>query len=178
MLALLALAFAGVALSACGGNDDREAKNAYVKQVNIAQNEFAANVSTVSQRITDKSSSAQDRKTLEQFQTAIDDVVTDLRDIDVPGDVKSEHKQLVAAMSGFGTQIKQATLALRNPDTRAIAEAQQVDPDRHADRQRAHRRGDRRDQLQAQTRLSPGAGWCRRSGSGCRSESSSSSYSG
>jgi len=126
VLALLVPVLAAVGLLACGGDDDREAKNDYVRQVNIAQNEFAANVSTVSQRITNKSSSAQDRKTLEQFQTAIDDVVTDLRAIKVPGDVESEHAQLVGAMSGFGGQIEKATLALRNPDTRTIAEAQRT----------------------------------------------------
>jgi gas vesicle protein len=123
---LLALAFAAVAVSACGGNDDREAKNAYVKQVNVAQNEFAANVSTVSQRITNKSSSAQDRKTLEQFQSAIDDVVTDLRAIKVPGDVDSEHKQLVGAMSGFGAQIKEAVGALQNPSQQNIEAARKT----------------------------------------------------
>jgi hypothetical protein len=122
----LALALAAVALGACGGGDDREAKNDYVKQVNTAQNEFAANVSTVSRQITERSSSKEDRKTLEQFQAAIEDVVSDLKAIKVPGDVKSEHAQLVGAMSGFGAQIKAATLALRNPDSRTIAEAQRT----------------------------------------------------
>lgn len=121
--ALALLAFAALALGACGGADDREAKNDYVRQVNAAQNEFAQTVTTVSERITDESSSSEDRKTLAQFQTAIDDVVTDLRDIKVPAAVKSEHAQLVKAMSGFGAEIEKATLALRNPDSRTIAEA-------------------------------------------------------
>ena len=43
----------------------------------------------------------------------------------MPGDVDTEHKQLVTAMSGFGAQIKKATDALRNPSTPAIARAQQ-----------------------------------------------------
>ena len=104
--ALVLLAFAALALVACGGSEEREEKNAYVRQVNAAQAEFAQTVTTVSERITDKSSSSQDRKTLEQFQTAIDDVVTDLRDIDVPGAVDAEHAQLVKAMSGFGSDIR------------------------------------------------------------------------
>jgi gas vesicle protein len=123
VLALLALAVAAVALGACGGGDEREAKNDYVKQVNTAQNEFAANVSTVSQRITKTSSSKEDRKTLAQFQAAIDDVVTELKAIKVPGDVKSEHAQLVGAMSGFGAQIKSAVSALRNPTQQNIDDA-------------------------------------------------------
>jgi hypothetical protein len=122
---LLALALAVVALGACGGDDDRKAKNEYVSQVNAAQSEFAANVSKVSQRITNKSSSREDRRTLEQFQAAIDGVVTDLKAIKVPGDVKSEHAQLVGAMSGFGAQIKSAVSALRNPTQAGVLAARQ-----------------------------------------------------
>jgi hypothetical protein len=125
-LAALLLAFAALALGACGGDDDRKAKNAYVSEVNAAQSEFASTVTTVSERITPKSSSSQDRKTLEQFEAAIAEVVKNLRDVDVPEDVKSEHGQLVEAMSGFGDEIEKATKALRNPDTRTIAEAQKT----------------------------------------------------
>ena len=120
------LAFVGAGLVACGGSDEREAKNAYVRQVNAAQAEFAQTVTTVSERITDKSSSRQDRKTLEQFQTAIDDVVTDLRDIEVPGAVEAEHAQLVKAMSGFGSDIRGAISALRNPTQANIEEARKT----------------------------------------------------
>jgi hypothetical protein len=126
LLVPLVLAFAALALGACGGDDDRKAKNAYVSEVNAAQSQFASTVTTVSERITPKSSSSQDRKTLAQFQAAIAEVVTNLRDIDVPEDVKSEHGQLVEAMSGFGGEIEKATKALRNPDTRTIAEAQKA----------------------------------------------------
>lgn len=124
ILSVLSVLLAMLVLGACGGEDDRDAKNAYVAQVNAAQTEFASTVTTVSQRITPRSSSAQDRKTLEGFESAIDDVVAKLRDIKVPGDVEAEHKQLVDAMTGFGADIKTATVALRNPDTRSIADAQ------------------------------------------------------
>ena len=126
LTAILLVALAALALGACGGDDEREAKNEYVRQVNNTQNEFAQTVTTVSERITKKSSSSQDRKTLQEFQTAIDDVVTDLRDIEVPDAVKSEHEQLVKAMSSFGAEIRKATRALRNPDAVTIAEAQRT----------------------------------------------------
>jgi hypothetical protein len=124
--ALALLAFVGVGLVACGGGDEREAKNTYVRQVNAAQAEFAQTVTTVSQRITDKSSTSQDRKTLEQFQTAVDDVVTDLRDIDVPSAVDAEHAQLVKAMTGFGADIRGAIGALRNPTQANVEEARKT----------------------------------------------------
>jgi hypothetical protein len=126
ILAPLLLAVAVLALGACGGEDDQKAKNAYVGEVNAAQSEFANTVQTVSERITPKSSSRQDRKTLEEFQDAIADVVKNLRGIDVPDGVDSEHDQLVEAMSGFGDQIEQATVALRNPDSTKIAAAQRT----------------------------------------------------
>lgn len=125
-VALLLVAAAALALGACGGSDEREARNDYVRQVNNAQNEFAQTVTTVSEQITETSSSSQDRKTLQQFQTAISDVVTDLREIDVPGAVEDEHAQLVEAMTTFGAEIRAATTVLRNPDSRKIAEAQRA----------------------------------------------------
>ena len=124
--ALLLLAFASLALVACGGDDDRDEKNAYVRQVNAAQAEFAQTVTTVSEGITEKSSSSQDRKTLKQFQTAIDDVVTDLRDIEVPDAVDAEHAQLVKAMSGFGNDIRGAVSALSNPTEQNIEQARKT----------------------------------------------------
>ena len=124
IVALLLMAVCAVGLTACGGAKERDEKNAYVKAVNAAQNEFSAEVASVAARITEKSSSRQDRKTLADFQSAIDDVVSQLRGIKVPSDVDSEHKQLVTAMSGFGAQIRKATAALSNPSTPAIARAQ------------------------------------------------------
>lgn len=123
---LLLIALAALALGACGGGDEREAQNDYVRQVNNAQSEFAQTVTTVSEQITEKSSASDDRKTLQQFQTAISDVVTDLRDIDVPAAVKSEHEQLIQAMTTFGEEIEKSTTVLRNPDSRKIAEAQRT----------------------------------------------------
>ncbi len=126
ILVSLLLAIAAIGLAACGGSDDQEAKNAYVSEVNAAQNEFATTVSTVSERITPKSSSRQDRKTLQQFEAAITKVVKNLGAISVPDGVQAEHDQLVGAMSGFGDEIAKATSALRNPDTRTIADAQKT----------------------------------------------------
>ena len=123
----LALALPALVLAACGGGDnDRDTKNAYVREVNAAQIEFASTVTTASQQITPKSSSSQDRRTLRRFQTAIDDVVAKLRRIDVPSSVRAEHARLVEAMSAFGTEIRRAVSALRNPDRRQLSRAQRA----------------------------------------------------
>ena len=128
ILSLVALMLGAIALVACGGDESngREAKNAYVRAINTAQTDFATTVTTVSQRITPKSSAGEDRRTLERFETAIDEVVTKLRAINIPSDVEAEHRQLIAAMTDFGTEIRKATQALRDPDTRSIAEAQRA----------------------------------------------------
>ncbi len=126
IVSLVAVLFAALALGACGGASDSQIRNAYVQRVNAAQTEFAATVTTVSKRITRQSSSADDRRTLQQFQVAIQTAVRKLREVTVPDNVTTEHSQLVRAMSGFGTQIKKATDALRNPDSRAIAGAQRT----------------------------------------------------
>ena len=73
IVSLLLIAVCVVTLTACGGAKQRDEKNAYVKAVNAAQNELAANVATVASRITNKSSSSQDRKTLADIQPEIDD---------------------------------------------------------------------------------------------------------
>ncbi len=125
ILSLVALLVGAVVLGACGDEtNSREAKNTYVREVNAAQMEFATTVRAVSRRITPKSSAGQDRRTLARFEAAIADVVAKLRAVEVPQDVESEHEQLVEAMSGFGSEINKATDALRDPDTRSIAEAQ------------------------------------------------------
>lgn len=123
---LLTLVVVALSLVACGGGDDQKAKNTYVQQVNAAQSEFSLTVQTVSRQITPRSTSSQDRRTLQRFERAIKDVVKTLASIKVPGSVVSEHQQLVRAMSGFGADIQKATSALRNPDTRAIVGAQQT----------------------------------------------------
>ena len=127
IVTLLAVLVGAIVLGACGDEaNSREAKNAYVREVNAAQTGFASNVTSVSQQITPKSSATQDRRTLERFETAIADVVKQLQGISVPKDVETEHKQLIAAMTDFGGEIKKATDALKNPDTRSIAEAQRA----------------------------------------------------
>ena len=120
------LLVAAFSLAACGGADERIARNAYVQQVNVAQTDFADTVTTVSKRITPRSTSSQDRKTLQRFERAIQVVVRKLKAIKAPDAVQTEHLALVKAMTTFGAQINKATSALKNPDSAAIAGAQRT----------------------------------------------------
>ena len=109
-----------VLLAGCGG--DSEESNAYVDDVNAAQMEFADNVARLSREITRESSPREDRRTLDRFEGAIDGVVDDLRRIDPPDVVDAEHDRLIAAMNGFGTEVEEATAALRDPTRGRIAQ--------------------------------------------------------
>jgi len=125
LAAIFMLVLSTLAIAACGGSDEIEQKNAYVRQVNAAQTEFASNVTTVSAAITAKSSAKEDRATLKRFESAIKDVVGDLENISVPADVTVEHRRLVSAMKAFGIDIASANAALSNPTTRTLDQAQQ-----------------------------------------------------
>ncbi len=118
-LTLLALA---ALLVGCAS--EASEKNSYVHQVNQAQKHFATTVTRVSTAITPTSSARDDRRTLGRFEAAIDGIVGDLRRIEVPARVRREHARLVSAMSGFGTDVHEANVALRKPDRRTLAEAQ------------------------------------------------------
>jgi hypothetical protein len=122
---LLVLLLVAVALGACGEKEGDTAadKKAYVAKVNAVQERFASEVTTVTTEYTAKSSTDQDQKTLRDFETAIGTFVDDLRRIKVPVSLKAEHTQLVGAMSGYATDIAQATAALTNPTTRTLADA-------------------------------------------------------
>ena len=110
-------------------------------EVNAAQNEFASEVTTVAQQITSKSSAAKDRKTLKKFETAIDDVVTDLRAIDVPQ--RSPSTTSSCRDGRLRREISTATTALSNP-RRGDRRGATLDRDGDPDGQRADRRRSRR----------------------------------
>jgi len=122
---LLVLLLVAVALGACGEKegDTKQDKKAYVAKVNEVQERFASEVTTVTTEYTAKSSTDQDQKTLKAFEKAISAFVDELRTIKVPTSLKAEHTQLVGAMSGYGSDVAQATAALANPTTRTLADA-------------------------------------------------------
>lgn len=123
---LLTAFMACAALGACGaseGNSTKD-KNVYVEQINAAVKNFASTVTNVSKSITPESSTRQDRRSIQRFESAIDEVIGTLQTINVPDDVRKEHKMLLSAMTGFGKEIADAGKAMRTQTIRAVAEGQ------------------------------------------------------
>ncbi|MGH2942285.1 MAG: hypothetical protein ACRDLN_05885 [Solirubrobacteraceae bacterium] len=119
---LLALLVAAVALGACGGGDDRERKNTYVRELNAAQAEFATDADAVSKERIPEGTSGRIRL-VQRLQGAIDEVVVKLRAIDVPGDVRAEHQRLIDVMTGFRAAVQKLTQTYRGGDKRKVSAA-------------------------------------------------------
>jgi hypothetical protein len=121
---LFALALVGVALTGCGGGGVKEA-NTYVDEVNKAQNRFASTIDTLSTHITSTSTPTDDRATLGRFQAAVDRVVTDLRAVHPPDQVRNQHAQLIVALESYGTELKQVTADISSGSATRLLGAQE-----------------------------------------------------
>src|SRR5918996_1602535 len=124
LLTMLLVVAAAVGLAACGGDKAAEERNAYADQVNRAQNNFAESFKSLSKRITRTTTPGRGRKTLQGFEDAVDNVVTDLRRIDAPSDVQPLHRRLISEISGYGREIHKAKLAFATGAPQRILRAQ------------------------------------------------------
>ena len=123
--ALLTLALtllAGVFAAGCG--DGAEERNAYVDQVNRAQQSFADTVQELAGQITEQSTTDSDRKTLGRFESAIDGVVERLNSIEPPEEVAAQHRELVETMDGYGDEVSAAVDALEDDEPDELLSAQ------------------------------------------------------
>jgi hypothetical protein len=118
VLAALAL---GVVVAGCGS--DNKTANDYVDAVNQAQNDFAATFDRLRSRVTPTSTPEQDQKTLDGFKRAVDKVVRDLREVKAPDEVTGLHRELVAEISTYGTEIDKAKRTFAEGDSKAILKA-------------------------------------------------------
>jgi hypothetical protein len=115
-VAVAVMLLAPASLAACGDGDTAK-KNAYVEQVNRAQEQFAATYERLAAQVTATSSPSEDRRTLRGFQTATDRTVSDLRKISPPEEVAELHRDLVAEITGYGEAIGTARMRLRDPSS-------------------------------------------------------------
>jgi FKBP-type peptidyl-prolyl cis-trans isomerase (trigger factor) len=126
-LTVLLAASALAALAGCGSSDgiDRAQANRYADAVNKAQSDFAGTLDELSAKVTPTSTRAQDDKTLQSFQTAVDRVVGQLKAVDVPPRVKDLHAKFIAQISAYGREIDRVRPAFDSPDPQKILAAQQ-----------------------------------------------------
>jgi hypothetical protein len=121
---IAALLLVGV-VAGCGGNDEVKQANAYVEQVNKAQNQFAQTIQRINRQVTTDSTATEDRKTLGEYIAAVDRVVKRLRAIQPPEAVKAQHAKLVKAIDDYGREVEAAANSLERPTAARLLDAQQ-----------------------------------------------------
>jgi hypothetical protein len=110
-------------VGACAETDAAATRNAYVRQLNAAQERLARAATEVKASITDASSVRQDRRTLVRYGAALGGLVKTLREVAVPANAGPEHAALVAALAEFRAEISAVVIELRSQTTRAIDDA-------------------------------------------------------
>jgi hypothetical protein len=111
-------------LAGCGSNGIDEA-NTYVAAVNRAQNRFAGTMDRLSGRISSSSSLRADAQVLHTFDTALGQVLVQLRAAKPPAKVAPLHRRLVGEMDAYGAEIRREARVLRHKDTTQLVAAQQ-----------------------------------------------------
>ena len=124
LISVVLVVAAAIGVTACGGADAAKRRNTYADEVNRAQSSFAQSFRTLSRRITSTTTPNQGRRTLQGFEDAVDDVVTDLRRIQAPSDVQPLHRRLIREISGYGRAIHKAKLAFATGAPQRILRAQ------------------------------------------------------
>jgi hypothetical protein len=124
LISVVLIVATAIGVSACGGADEAKQRNTYADEVNRAQSSFAQSFRTLSRRITSTTTPGQGRRTLQGFEDAVDNVVTDLRHIEAPSDVQPLHRRLIREISGYGREIRKAKLAFATGAPQRILRAQ------------------------------------------------------
>jgi len=123
LLVALSALLAATVLAGCA--DDTESANRYVQEVNRAQQRFASRLQQLTGRITSESTRESDQRTLRQVEQLIDRAVGDLRRIEPPEEVRSEHQAFIDLFNAYGEELE------------PLAESLDADPDEQL---RANRR--------------------------------------
>lgn len=108
--AALSLLAAAVVLAGCGG--DAEERNAYVDEVNRAQQSFAQASNRVTTELGRSSSIGSYREGLEELVAALDETTAQLRDVEPPDAVSTQHEELVNALDSYGNRLGDVAEAL------------------------------------------------------------------
>jgi len=88
-------------LVACGGDD----KEDYAKEVESVLEPLGAELQTLGTELSAATNEAGLVDGLSAAETEIDNAVTELEAIDVPGDVEQVNQDLITAIAGFGDEL-------------------------------------------------------------------------
>jgi hypothetical protein len=124
LIVVLLAAVAVTGLQACGEDDEVKERNAYADRLNRAQGDFADSFRDLSGEITSTTTPGEGRKTLQGFEDAVDDVVTDLRAIEAPDGIGPLHQRLIDQIARYGEEIRTAKEAYETRSPRKILDAQ------------------------------------------------------
>jgi hypothetical protein len=116
---------AALALVAAGCGSDTKSSNDYVSAVNKVQTDFANNVQKVGSSTPSGSDpAAAAKQTFANLETAINKAIADLKAVNAPDKVKSEHNELISELEKFKSQVSKAGDSLSSKDPQAILKAQ------------------------------------------------------
>ncbi len=119
---LATLLVAALALAACGG--DNTEKNAYIRELTAAQEQYQIKAKKIEEAATPTSSPSQDRRTLGRFSVAISETIAALRKIDPPEEVGAEHKAFVDVFVAWHDDVERFTKAIATPTRKGVQRAQ------------------------------------------------------
>jgi hypothetical protein len=121
-LAAVVVVALGAALAGCGPGD-ADVRNAYVGSASRAVAGFEDAFGNLQSDVRATSTPAQDRRTLDRFETATDRLVTALGEIKAPGAVRSLHSRLIAEVRSYRTLIDRARPGFAAKDPRKVITA-------------------------------------------------------
>src|SRR4051812_26996389 len=123
VLTVCLAALALVVVSGCGGSDTGS-KNDYVSSINKVQTDFANSLSASAGTTSASDPLAGAKDTFTKIDTGLAKVVTELKGIDPPSDVKDLHQQLITEISQLDQEVKKIEASVGSGDLKKIAAAQ------------------------------------------------------
>ena len=118
---LLALVLA-LGAAGCGG-DDSTAADAYVTDVNKIQSQFVSAYQRLASEVTASSPSDDDAQTFEKLSETLSLMITRLRAVDEPQEVRRQHEELATTLESYRDDLSSAAEQLASGSSARAAKA-------------------------------------------------------
>src|SRR3954454_25218224 len=110
----------------CGGGDDTQSANDYVKSINKVQTDFASSMNSSAPAGSDPIASA--KTTFEKIDTGLQKVVAELKGITPPDKVETQHQDLIGEINDLEREVKTISTSVGGGGLQKIDAAQTVFP--------------------------------------------------